>query len=153
MGIIVLSQLGVIDGSEGSLQLKNCDLTKFLNRLIYPVLKQYQTMLNHLGKWGIEPGQDAKQLLENIRKKTDGLSLAYPLCVHLQNMKTYQNILDLCLLKTAIKKTSNGWEVSAEKLSRISDFLNKLVIGIESFDTTIRMENGSYTIFKTQSKF
>ena len=149
----LLSTMGLVSVADQSVCLNNCEMNKFLNRLIYPVLKQYQTVLNYLAKWGLGSSQQPRQILDNIRKREEGNSLAYPLCIHLQNMKTYQNILEFCFSQHIIEKTCNEWQISDEKLTEYSDLLNNLVIGMESFDTTIGVEKGSYTtVFKAKSK-
>ena len=145
--------VGLVSVADQSVCLNNCEMNKFLNRLIYPVLKQYQTVVNYLAKWGLGSSQQPRQILDNIRKREEGNSLAYLLCIHLQNMKTYQNILEFCFSQHIVEKTCNGWQISDEKLTEYSDLLNNLVIGIESFDTTIGVEKGSYTtVFKAKSK-
>lgn len=105
-----------------------------------------------LDKWGIESNQDEKLFCQSIRKKTEGLSLAFPLCIHLQNMKIYLSIFDFCLDEKIIQKESDGWKTSANICRQTSELLNNLVVGIESFDTSICVKHGSYSIFQSKSK-
>ena len=47
--VTTLTSFGIIGRSGDYFTVNDCYMSKFLNRLIYPVFKQYQTFFYHLG--------------------------------------------------------------------------------------------------------